>query len=475
MTWEFEPRRERVIVSKVVSSVLLLDPSGALIADWAESLASECILELNRNVDSLDEQLAEWVPEVLLVHVEGSEAEPMLDNLERICRVYQDLPLIAILGEDLDPVIRQRCLRLPLFTHLEAGVPIAELRILLERSRGFARQGQARLYLRQQQLELTVFELGGSLGALHEEIHRAADCDQGVVIYGIPGSGRGELAKKLHLLSRRAREPFVRFNPSGLQEEDCRVRLFGREGRDGLRRKGSLESADGGTIFIEEVGTLPVTVQNELHRVIVEGRMTRVGGIHPIRLDIRTIVSSQSSLRGSVDDGRFNADLLSQLQVFTLTLPKLSERRDDIPAMIRSYLRSFGHQLGKPDLELAPEVEGFLMAHDWKHGLEELRRSVELAILRAEGPKLELADFSIRGLDVDLLPLNYRNAKKMVELDFKRRFFARLLRLAEGKVTRAAELTGVPRPSLSTMLKEAGVEAASFKPPKARRRAAASR
>ncbi len=462
-------------MTNVISSVLLLDPSGVLIGRWAEQLAADVIVELSRNAEALDEQLAEWIPEVLLVHVEGSDAGTLLTNLERISSVYQDLPLIALLDEALDPISRQRCLRLPLFAHLDSMAPMAELRIVLERSRVFARQGQERIHLRQQQLELNVFELGGSLGTLHEEIRQAADGDQGVMICGNPGSGRCELAKKIHLLSRRAREPFVRFNPTGLPEEDCRVRLFGREGRGGLRRKGSLETADGGTLFIDDVTDLPASVQNDLLRVLVEGRMTRVGGIHPIQVDIRPVCAALESPRKHAEEGRFNSGLLSQLAIFLIDMPDLSQRREDIPALIRSYLRSFGQQVGKTDLELAPEVESFLMGYSWTYSLEELRRSVELAVLRAKGPKLELADFSVNGLDVGLLPLNYRNAKKMVELDFKRRFFVRLLRLAEGKVTRAAELAGVPRPSLSTMLKEAGVEAASFKPHRARRKAATSR
>ena len=460
----------------VSSSVLLLDPSGASIQRWVETLADEFQTESTRHCESLLPQLGEWMPEVLLVHADSRNHGEVLSALQAVWEIYPELPVIAVLDPDLVAAQRLLVLSHPLFAQMEAGAPPAELRLLLHRAQDFGRHYQERLHLRQQQLELDVFEMGGSLGAIHEEVQQSAATGMGVVIYGKPGSGRRDVAKKLHLLSPRAREPFVNFNPCGLSVEDCRVRLFGREGLDGLRRKGCLETANGGTILLEEVQLLPRGVQTELYRVLSEGRMTRVNGIHPLPVDLRPVATADPSLMDSVKSGDFYSELFAILHVYSVAVPSLSERREDIPALLHSYLRRFGRRLGKPDLELDPEVTAVLASQSWTGSLAELRRSVELAVLRATGPRLRLADFAVNGLDVDLLPINYRKAKKMVELDFKHRFFTRLLRLAKGKVTRAAELTGVPRPSLSTMIKEVGLDPVSFKSqraPKASRHAVA--
>ncbi len=438
-----------------------------------ELLATEHQIENTRDPQALVEQLGEWTPEVLIVHADSESAEEIQRSLENVTGLYPELPVILALAADLGDEQRLSLLTLPVFAHAEAAITPDELRVLIRRGRRHSRRHQERLYLRQQHLELDVFEMGGSLGAIHEEIQQAAVTDQGVMIYGSPGSGRVEVAKKLHLLSHRAREPFVSFNPAGLSVEDCRVRLFGREGQDGLRRKGYLETADGGTLFIEEFASLPRIVQAELYRMLSEKRLTRVGGIHPLPLDVRPMAAAETTLVEQARNGDFHSELFGLVHVYSLAVPDLTERREDIPSLLRGYLRRFGRQVGKPDLELDPEVESFLASHTWNRSLAELRRAVELAVLRAEGRRLTLADFGVNGLDVELLPITYRSAKKMVEVDFKRRFFTRLLRLAQGKVTRAAEITGVPRPSLSTMLKEVGIEAAAFKPSRAKRKAAA--
>ncbi|MCB1164150.1 MAG: sigma 54-interacting transcriptional regulator [Candidatus Krumholzibacteriia bacterium] len=460
-------------MTMVNASVLLLDPNGVLIMRWAEALAGDYQVESARSAEDALAQLGEWLPDYLVLHLEPRNAVPLLDGLERLLLLNPELPVVLALDDGLPPEQRLRALRQPIYAHLASDCRLEELRIVLDRARDHSRRQQERLLLRQQRLDLDVYEMGGSLGALHEEIQQAAGTELGVLVYGNQGSGRREVAKKLHLLSKRAREPFVSFNPAGLSVEDCRVRLFGRESRDGLRRRGLLEIADGGTLLLEGVERLPRSVQAELYRALHEKRCTRVGGIHPVSLNVRPMATACRSLTDAAREGEFHGELFSLLHVYSLAVPSLDERREDIPALVRGYLRRYGRRHGRPELELDPAVEAFLMRRNWPGSLHELRRSVELAVLRAEGRTVTLADFGVNGLDVELLPLSYRKAKKLTEMDFKRRFFSRLLRLAEGKVTAAAQMADVPRPSLSTMIKEAGLAAESFKPARATRKAAA--
>jgi two-component system, NtrC family, nitrogen regulation response regulator NtrX len=447
----------------IKSSLLILDQSGGLTMQWGDSLAREYDLEVSRDSESVIHFYNEIAPDLLLAHMEARSIATFAIGIRNLCEKSPDLPIVLVLSDNLSIMERREILKENIFAHVESGIDADELKAVLGRALLQGRNIQERLYLRQRYFDLDAFEMGGSLASMHDQIQQAATSGMGVMIYGEPGSGRRDVAKKLHLLSDRANNPFVVFNPTGLSVEDCRIRLFGREGRDGLRKKGYLEIADGGSMLLEELGNLPAGVHAELYRVLVEGRMTRIGGIRPLPLRIRIMATSNLELLEEVRGGSFHEGLFNKIHVFSLAIPSLTDRREDIPALLVSYLRRFGRLYGKGHLEFDRDVEAFLSRYPWSGSLEELRKAVELAVLRSTESVLRLSDFGVNGIDVEMLPLNYKQAKKLVELDFKRRFFDRLLKLSAGKVTQAAKICGIPRPSLSTMLKEAGVKAAQYK------------
>ncbi|MCP4547665.1 MAG: sigma-54-dependent Fis family transcriptional regulator [bacterium] len=462
-------------MSAIKPNLLVLDQSGGLMMKWGEALSRDYDIEVSREAESAYYFFGEMAPDAIIAHIENRSMTSLTIAVRNIHEKAPELPIIAILSDSITSTERQEILHENFFTHLESDIDFDELKIILERSLDQGRLLQERFYLRQKFFEMDAFELGGALATQHDQIQQAASSGMGVMIYGDPGSGLREVAKKLHLLSDRGRGPFVVFNPTMLSVEDCRIRLFGREVRDGLRQKGLLEMASHGTILFEEIGKLPVAVHTELYRVLVEGRMTRVGGIRSLPVRVRIIATSSLDLLEEVRNAQFHEGLFNKIHVYSLSIPPLKERREDIPALLRSYLRRFSRRYGRDHMEYDKDVEAFLTRYSWPGSIEELRKGVELAVLRSGGQTLRLSDFGVHGIDVDMLPLSYKKAKKLVELDFKRRFFDRLLVLAEGKVTKAAEICGIPRPSLSTMLKEAGIHAADYKRRAKMKRAAAAR
>jgi DNA-binding NtrC family response regulator len=461
-------------VPSVKSILLVLDPSGTLAGRWGEQMGTEYQLEIVRDVEDGLRLLEKLDPDIAIVHLAVSTFHLSRAGIRNITEQRPELPVIALLAPDLGHEERLEVMRESIFASPGDGIRPEELALILGRAQAYSRLLHERRYLRSLHLDVDSFELAGGMARLHERVQRAAASDQGALIYGERGSGRTSVAKKVHLLSGRSRGPFVVFNPTGLSVEDCRVRLFGRETIDGLRQRGALELAAGGTLLIQELESLPDAVQPELYRSLAESWMTRVGGLRTLPVDVRVMATAHLDLRDAVQAGRFHKGLFNQLHMDTIEVMPLRERREDVPALLRSYLRRYSGRYGKSDLEIDLEAESFLQRQEWRGNLSELRLSVELAALRAQSDRLGLNEFSVSGVDVDLLPLNYRKAKKMVERDFKRRFFDRVLILAGGKVTLAAQLCEIPRPSLSTMLKEVGIRAADYKR-RAKARAATQR
>jgi DNA-binding NtrC family response regulator len=216
-----------------------------------------------------------------------------------------------------------------------------------------------------------------------EMTHTVAQTDATVVIRGESGTGKELFARAIHANSPRRYAPIVPVNCGALSESLLESELFGHEkgaftGAQ-YRRKGKLEMADGGTLFLDEVGTIAAKTQVELLRALETKEFTRVGGAQPIHVDFRVICATNANLEKMVEEGKFREDLYYRLNVFSIYLPPLRERRGDIPLLAQHFLRKYTAQMDKRITEISPEAMDLVVSHDWPGNVRELANAIERA------------------------------------------------------------------------------------------------
>jgi formate hydrogenlyase transcriptional activator len=240
-------------------------------------------------------------------------------------------------------------------------------------------------------------EIIGQSRALQDVLRRVeqvAPTDATVLIQGETGTGKELIARAIHQRSRYRERPLVKVNcatlPAGLIESE----LFGHEKgafTGAVARKiGRFELADGGTIFLDEIGELPLELQTKLLRVLQEGEFERVGGVHTFRVQVRVIAATNRDLAAAVKAGTYRADLFYRLNVFPLTLPSLHERQDDIPLLVQCLLDRLAKKLGKPLQTLSDESLARVMRYPWPGNVRELENVIERAAILARGPVVEI-------------------------------------------------------------------------------------
>ena len=219
-----------------------------------------------------------------------------------------------------------------------------------------------------------------------------------MLIQGESGTGKELVARAFHRHSARADEPFITVNSGNLPPDLLESNLFGhvKGAFTGAvyPKKGLFELADKGTIFFDEIGNIPLDTQAKLLRVIQEREFMRLGGVETIKVDVRIIAATNVNLREMMEEGRFREDLFYRLNVITVQLPPLRDRKDDIPLLVQHFLDKYGEESRKPGLILTPEAMDRLMAYDWPGNVRELENVIERAVVLC----------GEREIGVDLIP-----------------------------------------------------------------------
>lgn len=296
-------------------------------------------------------------------------------------------------------------------------------------------------------------------------LERVAPTDVTILIEGETGTGKDLVARAIHLQSARREGPFVVFDCGAVAPDQVEEELFGLEASaTATRRPGVFELADGGTVFLDEVGELPVDIQPKLLRVLETHRLRRVGGSEEIEVDIRVIAATHRELKAQVEANEFREDLYFRLAVVSATIPPLRERRDDIPVLIEHFSRRLPPGMWKSP---GPEAMARLVGYDWPGNVRELRNVVERSAYLSPDGVIDLVTTrrqtpgATDAVDFDPT-LTFREQKERATELFEEAYLQWLLQRAEGNISRAAREADMDRKYLHKLLRRYGIDAKQF-------------
>ncbi len=383
---------------------------------------------------------------------------PGMDGLElqrRIRDVDPSLPIIMITAfASVDSAVQ--ALKEGAFDYVTKPIDPDELSHLVRRAVERHRLHQENLQLRQKVDQLatptTIVGASGPMARVLELVRSVAETDSTVLIRGESGTGKELIAQTIHANSRRRYFPIVPVNCGSVPESLLESELFGHEkgaftGAQ-YRRKGKLEMADGGTLFLDEVGTIGLPMQVNLLRVLETKEFTRVGGAKPVHVDFRVICATNQDLEAQVRDGTFREDLYFRLNVVTISLPPLRERRQDIPLLAHHLLKKYAQDMNRPFTGFDPAAMDLLVRYNWPGNVRELANAVERAMVVGRPPSVHPEDLPVR--------LNESSASQTGDslADMERAHVGMILERTGGNVTRAAEILGIDRVTLYNKIKK---------------------
>ncbi len=282
-----------------------------------------------------------------------------------------------------------------------------------------------------------------------------------VLIEGESGTGKELIARAIHYSGDRATKPFIGVSCAALAETLLESELFGHEKGSftgaAAQKKGKFEMADGGTIFLDEIGDISAKLQMDLLRVLQERRFYRVGGTEEIQVDVRVIAATNSNLQDAVTSGKFRDDLFYRLNVINIHIPPLRERREDIPLLASSFVEHLSHELGKDIGDISEGALKLLIDYNWPGNVRELENAVERAMVTCRTHVLAEEDFAF---------LNHSNGDKKkwpvpgnasIE-DMEKQLIAATLERTKGNIKESAEVLGIDRSTLYEKIKRYNIQ-----------------
>lgn len=297
-----------------------------------------------------------------------------------------------------------------------------------------------------------------------EMVSQIAKTESTIYIHGESGTGKELIAKAIHLASERKNKPFVAINCAALPETLMESELFGHEKGSftGAVRstKGLFTQAHQGTIFLDEIGDMPLSIQAKLLRALQERQFYPIGSEKPMEVDVRVIVATQKDLEGQVKQGLFREDLFYRIHVIPIYLPPLRERKEDIPLLVDYFLKKFSKQTKKELKGLTPQALQKLMFHEWPGNVRELENTIEYAVVMTQKDTIT-EDFILQTKGT--LPQEPLKPLKEARDAYEKGYLIHLLEICEGNVSMASKLAGKYRADFYDLLKKHGLKTEDFK------------
>ncbi|MFZ5510834.1 MAG: sigma-54-dependent transcriptional regulator [Pseudomonadota bacterium] len=409
-------------------------------------------------------QIDSYKPDVVLLdfHLPGMNG---LELVARLRRSDAHLPVIMITGHG-SVELAVEAMKAGAYDFLTKPVSLGKLKLLLEKALGEERKDQALSYYRSRDASDAGMDklLGESEAtrALRQKLAQLLDAERklrdadapAVLITGETGSGKEVVARTLHFCGPRRDKPFVELNCASIPPQLLESELFGHERgafTDARERKlGLVETADGGSLFLDEIGDMDLGLQAKLLRLLEEKTVRRVGSVHDRKVNVRIIAATHRPLEALMREGRFRSDLFFRLRVVELAVPPLRSRGDDILLLARHFLALHGARYGKPGLRFSPAAERLLLRHPWPGNVRELRNVVEQAVLLVQDDVIEpdeLNLWSAAPVAAEAGDAGFPDSG--IDLDaVERELLQRALIKTGWNVTRAARLLGLSRDTL---------------------------
>ena len=346
------------------------------------------------NADQLLEQIESGRPDVIIsdIRMPGTNG---LELLSLLNTAYPDLPIIITTAHsDLDSAVTSY--EKGAFEYLPKPFDMDEVVAITERALAHARERRGTTPVVEALPQTEIIGEAPAMQEVFRAIGRLAHSNITVLINGESGTGKELVARALHRHSPRGSQPFIALNMAAIPKDLMESELFGHEkgaftGANS-KREGRFEQADGGTLFLDEIGDMPADTQTRLLRVLADGEFYRVGGHVPVNVDVRIIAATHQDLESLVQQGTFREDLFHRLNVIRIHIPKLAERREDIPKLMQYFFSQAAEELGGETKILLPEAEQFLTGLDWPGNVRQLENCCRWITVMASGREVHLSD-----------------------------------------------------------------------------------
>jgi DNA-binding NtrC family response regulator len=474
---EADIRRQKKMDQSIGPKLLIVDDEEDMLRLLKRSLSTDldCDIETAPDAYQALSLLQEAPFEVILADIRM----PGMDGMEFLDRISQDYPgLTVVLMTAYGTIdLAVQAIKNGAYDFITKPFEHDKLTHMLGKALERSRLVRENLFLQRRVKEHESFQkmvgVSPKMRKIFETIRLISSPDVTVLITGESGVGKDMAAKAIHSLSRRGKGPFVAVNCPNLPENILESELFGyRKGAftDATQdKKGLFWEAQGGTVYLDEIGDISPTLQTKLLRVLQDKEIRPLGQTKTVKVDVRIIASTNQDLAAKIRAGLFREDLFYRLNVMSLRMPPLRERKEDIPLLVDHFLNRFCTEFKKENKAVSPNLMQRLVNHPWRGNVRELENVISRAVLLSAGTVIQPEDLQadlsesagyLVGETVKGLP--YKQAKASVLDRFNREYLADLLARNQGNVTKAAKECGLERQALQQVLRRHGIKSRNF-------------